>query len=488
MFKMTTLFTVILIMYLILMIVIGFFGAKKSKSTEDYLLAGRKLPVWMMAFSVVAGFFGSEVAMGASGVAYSMGWLGGAGIPFGWTVCLLIMGWFFTEKMRKMRVFTISDFFERKYGKNVGILTAAVIVIAMLFWLAALFLGLAKTFTVFLGWNYTISIAVGMGIVLLYTVAGGLWSGVITDIIQFIILSVATLVLAFVSMRVSGGWDKIAQVVPKANLRFIPSDFRMIIFLLWGFLTPVFSGVVSPDGNSRLMAGISPKASRQAALLSAPLYLILGVLCMVIGFAGAVIYPNIVDAELIYPQLALDYLPPVMSAVIMIGLVSVVMSSADSAILASATLMSKNIYQPLTKANSENKSFLFIVRVCVVICGLFALIISFLSAQIPNAMLLLNMITAGIWFTLIPLIWFGFFWKKANKTAALWSLGFCCIFLLIYDVIALTVNPIIYNASELHLNEIPGEIICTPIGIIMFYFIARATYKKDPPVDIVFAE
>jgi len=477
-------FTVLLVIYLVVMVFIGFLGAKKSKNTEEYLLAGRKLPVWMMGFSVVAGFFGSEVAMGASGIAYTEGWLGGAGMPFGWAACLLVMGLLFTERMRKMRLYNISDFFARKYGEKVGMLTAIVIVVAMLFWIAALNLGLAKTFTVFLGWDYTISIAIGTIIVLAYTVAGGLWSGVITDIIQFIILSVATIILAIVSVKVAGGWSNIIATVPAHKMSFIPSDWRMLIFLLWGFLTPVFSGVVTPDGNSRLMAGITPKASKQAAFLSCPLYLILGLLCMVIGFAGVVVYPNIADVELIYPQFALDYMHPVFSAMVMVGLVSVVMSSSDSAILSSATLLSKNVYQPLTKADPNSKHFLFIVRLCVIVVGILAVIISYLSAFTPNAMLLLNMVTGGIWFTLIPLIWFGFFWKKANKTAASWSLWFCVIFLIIYNVLVLTWNPVIHHASGLTLEKLPGELICSPIAFVMFYFIAKATCNKDKPVDL----
>lgn len=482
---MTVYFTIILVIYLIAMLLIGAFGAKKSVSTEDYILAGRKLPVWAMAFSVVAGFFGSEVAMGAAGTAYTMGWVGGAGIPFGWAVCLLIMGYFFTEKMRAMRVYNISDFFAIKYGEKVGMITAVVIVIGQLFWIAALNIGIAKTLATFLGWDYKVAIAVGLTIVLIYTVAGGLWSGVITDVIQFAILSIATVVLAVVSVNAAGGWSAITAAAPKENLSLVPKDIGTTIFVITGLLSPIFSGVITPDGNSRLMAGKSPKASRNAALLASPIYLVLGILSMIIGFAGIVVYPNIADAEMIYPNFALDFLPPVFAALVMIGLVSVVMSSADSALLASATLLTRNLYRPLTKTKDENdKKALFKVRMAVVLCGVFSIIISILSAEIENAMVILNMVTAGIWLTLAPLIWFGFFWKKANKTAGVITAIFSAVFLVVWYSISILINPAF--TDSLKMADLPGELLCAPIGLIIFFVVGNATCKKDAPVEISF--
>ena len=478
---MTTLYTIILFVYIIAMIVIGIIGAKKSKTSEDYILAGRKLPIVMMAFSVVAGFFGSEVAMGASGTAYTMGWVGGAGIPFGWTLCLIVMGVFFTKKMRAMRLYSIAEYFQVKYGKTVGVLSAILIVVGQLFWIAALNIGMAKTLSTFLGWDYNLSIGMGLLIVLIYTVAGGLWSGVITDCIQFVILAIATIVLMFVSVNAAGGWSNVVQTVPAEQMNFTVKDAATLIFVITGLLSPIFSGVVTPDGNSRLMGGRSPKASMKAAFLSAPLYLVLGIACMIIGFAGIVVFPNIADAEMIYPTFALEYLSPVFAAMVMIGLVSVVMSSADSALLASATMMTKNIVEPLKKKKMEDKKILWLVRIMVIVAGLAAVLIAVLSADVENAMVILNMITAGLWLALAPLIWFGFFWKKANKTAGVATIIFSIVFLLVWYSISTLVNP---SFGSFMMSDLPGELICTPIGLLLFVIVAKATYKKDPPIEL----
>lgn len=478
---MTTMYTIILLVYVIAMLGIGFFGAKKSETSEDYILAGRQLPAWMMAFSVVAGFFGSEVAMGASGTAYTMGWIGGAGIPLGWSVCLLVMAFCFTGKMRGMRLYNISDFFEIKYGSTVGVLSSILIAIGQLFWIAALNIGIAKTLAAFLGWNYYAAIGIGLVVVLIYTVSGGLWSGVITDVIQFIILGISTIILAVVAVSEAGGWGNITAVVPKEQMSFSIKDTSTLLFAIGGFFSPIFSGVVTPDGNSRLMGGKSVKASIRAALLSSPLYFVLGIACMIIGFAGVVVYPAITDAELIYPSFAIDYLPSFLSALVMIGLVSVVMSSADSAILASATLLTRNVIGPLKKEKMSDRETLKLVRLMVVVCGILSLVIAFLSAEIENAMVVLNMLTAGIWLALAPLIWYGFFWKKANKTAGLVTTVFSCIFLLIWYSISTFINPSIGSIS---MSDLGGELIAAPVGMIIFYITAKLTSDKDKPVEI----
>ena len=104
------------------------------------------------------------------------------------------------------------------------------IVVGQLFWIAALNIGMAKTLSTFLGWDYNLSIGIGLLIVLIYTVAGGLWSGVITDCIQFVILAIATIVLMFVSVNAAGGWSNVVQTVPAEQMNFTVKDAATLIF------------------------------------------------------------------------------------------------------------------------------------------------------------------------------------------------------------------------------------------------------------------
>jgi solute:Na+ symporter, SSS family len=135
---------------------IGYYASRKVNTTVDYIVAGRRLPIYLAGASIMATWFAAETLMGASAEAYKYGFQGVVFDPFGAALCLFISGFFFIRFMRRARYLTIIDFFDRRYGRWMGLAASVVQMVTYFGWTAAQIVAGGAIAHIILGWPLSI--------------------------------------------------------------------------------------------------------------------------------------------------------------------------------------------------------------------------------------------------------------------------------------------------------------------------------------------
>lgn len=110
--------------YLVIMLVIGIWASKRTGSTANFIVAGRRLPIWIGSATIIATWFGGGTMMGAAGASYEQGLIGVIADPFGGALCLFLVGFLFVRMFRRLRLLTFIDFFQNRYGTTAATIAA----------------------------------------------------------------------------------------------------------------------------------------------------------------------------------------------------------------------------------------------------------------------------------------------------------------------------------------------------------------------------
>lgn len=196
--------------YLVLMLVIGVAVARRAATQDEFLVAGRKLPIWLLSATIIATWFGGGTMLGASGAGYEGGFLAAIADPFGASVVMILVGLFFVRTFRRMKLLTIVQFFEDRFGKLAGLVASIGLLLSNIGWTGALLVAFGYVFQTLTGIPMELGILGGAVIVLSYTTIGGMWAVVLTDFVQVVILAVGLVVLLVVVLIDVGGWSTIA--------------------------------------------------------------------------------------------------------------------------------------------------------------------------------------------------------------------------------------------------------------------------------------
>ncbi len=203
------------IIYWVISVGIGLYAATRVHNTKDFAVAGRHLPFYMVTATVFATWFGSETVLGIPATFLKEGLHGVVADPFGSSLCLILVGLFFAAPLYRMNLLTIGDFYKKRFGRSVEVLTTLAIVISYLGWVGAQITALGLVFNVVSGGE--ISKLAGMWIgsttILVYTLFGGMWAVAITDFLQMIIIVIGML---YIGGEVSGMVGGVGAVVEHA--------------------------------------------------------------------------------------------------------------------------------------------------------------------------------------------------------------------------------------------------------------------------------
>ena len=417
--------------YILILAGVSIFSSKKVKTEEDFDVAGRSLPFWLLSFTFAGLWFGGGTVIGTTGVAFDYGfWSTEAawGVipdPYGAGLCLILAGLFYFSTLRKLGGVTLADFFEAKFGKKAGLLSTLVMVFGWTFFVSAQIVVFGKIFNSILGWSYNLSIWLGMMMVVLYTIAGGLWSVALTDMVQMIIVLVGIIAAVPVGLNAVGGISEIKSLLPSEMLSFLPSFNPDISaagrWLPWisGWMIIALGSIASPDITQVAQAGVSDKDVKRASITAGIIYWFFGSLLVLLGLIGAALVANGTlnlemlsnDSELIMPVMIQKLFPLPLAVLFVSAILAAVMSSADGALLALSTLFTRNILPCFRKTSSDPKKELNYSRLVVIV---FAIITTVIGIYYPHAFLLMNFgfdcLLAGLF---IPLT-LAIYWKKIS--------------------------------------------------------------------------
>ncbi|MDE0560318.1 sodium:solute symporter family protein [Algoriphagus sp. NF] len=449
-----------IIVYLAITVGIGIWSSRLVKNSGDFVLAGRSLPLFLSASALFATWFGSETIFGASSVYLEEGLLGVIEDPFGGALCLILFGAFYLKPMYRMNVLTIGDVFGRIYGRKVE-LTASIFMIPAYFGYVAaqlvalsLVLGAVTDLSIFQG------IMIAAGVVVLYTFLGGMWAISITDFIQTTVIVIGLLWVAVMVAKQAGGFSNVIDQAPEGSFRFIP-DATPTAWLnyLGAWMILGLGSIPSQDIYQRVMSAKSQKVAVQSTYLAGIFYLSFGLLPLFIALGARVLYPELSldNNQMLLPRMILEHGGLPIQIVFFGALISAIMSTTSSGLLAPSAIISENIIKPYFGQNLSDKHFLWILRINVVLVAIIATIMASWKSNIYDLVAGASILMLVSLF--VPLT-AGFYWKKASRGGAFLS--------MIAGMLTYLFMNFIPSDIATHLFGLAGSILGMVIGSFLF--------------------
>jgi SSS family transporter len=351
-------------------LVISFVVMGQLKNETDYLLAGRKLSVPFGAMSVFATWFGAETCIGAAGAIYENGLAGARIDPFGYATCMFVMGFFFARKLWSLNLTTLGDFFARRYGRGVEKLGVTLMIPASVIWASAQILAFGHVLSATSTIALELSIAFAAVMVIAYTALGGFLADVISDYIQGIVLIFGLLVLLVVVCMNLPDTDVISLGFSADRIQ-LREERETWFAVINDWSIPIIGSLFTAELITRVLASRSAESARQSVILGASLYVTVGLIPVFLGMIGPQLLPGLADGEQLLPLLAEAYLPTVLFVIFAGALMSAILSTVDSALLAAGALASHNIILPLLGTKGD-KAKVKVSRLTVAVFGLIA--------------------------------------------------------------------------------------------------------------------
>lgn len=355
--------------YVLVQLAIGAYVSRRVRTEDDYLIAGRSLGPWLATFTIFATWFGAETCIGAAGAIYAEGLSGGSADPFGYGVCLLLMGLVFAAPLWRLRLTTIGDLFRERFSPAVERFVVLLMVPTSLLWAAAQVRAFGQVLSASSGLAVELTITLAALVVIAYTVFGGLLADAWTDLIQGIALMVGLLVLLVMLLR-DGGAEVFTGIDPE-RLRILGTPGTSPLAIIEQWAIPVFGSVLAAELVARVIAVRSPTIARRSSLVAGGVYLLFGLVPVSVGLLGFSLIPDLAHPEQILPLIAQQYLPTALYTLFAGALVSAILSTVDSALLVAASLVSHNLIVPLRPGLSERDK-VRIARVGVACFGVLA--------------------------------------------------------------------------------------------------------------------
>ena len=459
--------TVILIgvlIYMMIMIAIGFYASRGTQTLTDFIVAGRKMPLWLCSISIFATWFGSGTMMGAATAAYEGDTLLMIGEPFGSGLALFLSGLFFARLYRRSRRLTWPGFFEARFGRLAGAFGSVADVTSHIIWLGGVLFTFGVLMESLAGTPMAVGIFGGLLVIVVYTMIGGMWAVALTDFIQMLVFVIGMFVLLYFVLDDAGGWGAIVAELPEHSFRPIPIEhtFDNWIGHIHVWMALGVAAVASSSIIQRALSARSESVAQNSFYIAAFGYVTIGLVPLMLGFAATITLPNLDDPNAVLTDLAIKHMHPAFVALFVGAILSAIMSTSDSILLGVSSIISTNLL-PLVKNNPSEKLRLRVARFAIPVCGLIATYIAFNANRVVEVLIeSAAVLLAAI---LVPFV-LCFWWQKANRLGAL---------------AGMSGGMIAWAGAAAAGTKFPPDLIGFLVSLAAMVLVTLLTQKIDPP-------
>ena len=432
-FQLTALDLIMVALYVVFIVTLGFYFAKRTETTDDYFLAGRTLTWWLIGFSLFASNVSSSTLVGLSSAAY------GSGISvynYEWMAALILVVFvfFFLPFYLRSRIYTMPEFLEKRFDERSRYYFSALMIFMniVIDTAAALYAGSLVVQIIYPEVPLWISVVI-LGILAgLYTIAGGLAAVVYTDAVQAVLLLIGALVVSVLAFgQIGGSWEAVTSVVPPEDLSIIrPASDPVMPWpgLLTGvFLLGFYFWATNQFMVQRTLGARNLNEGRWGAIFAGFLKLPIIFIMVLPGIFGRLIYPAAEfpalaeNSDLIFPTLMFDLLPVGIRGLIISALVAAIMSSVDSTLNSASTLVTMDFIKKL-RPDASNRTLVIAGRVVTFAFMTLAILWAPQIIEFPDIWTYLQTMLAYLAPPVVACFVMGIFWKRANRHSAFWGL------------------------------------------------------------------
>ena len=419
-------------LYLVVSIGIGVYAATKVKNTQDYVTAGRSLPMIMVIAMVFATWFGAETVLGIPATFLSENLGGTISDPFGASLALILFGLFFARPLYRMKLLTLGDFFRQRYNRPVEVVISLAIAFSYLGWVSAQVVALGLVFNVLSDGIITQEqgIYIGAAVVLLYTLFGGMWSVALTTLVQMTIIVVGLLWISKLAAgmpEVNGVAPVIEQAAASGKFEFWPPlEWAAVVTFIAGFLTMGLGSIPQQDVFQRANSSKNERIAVWGTVIGGSLYFMFAAVPIYLTYAATLVDPAMTttllasDAQLVLPTFVKTHLPLYAQIIFYGALLSVIMSTASGTLLAPSVTISENIIKEfMPHHRMSQKRLLWITRTVVFAFSGLVVFYSLWSLQTETSIhqMVENAYKVTLACAFVPLV-AGLYWKRANNLGA----------------------------------------------------------------------
>ena len=425
--ELTGAIVVVFILYVAVMLGIGWWTSRTAHSPEQFFLADRSLKAWVTAVSSTASSESAWAVLGTVGLAYK------EGLSAAWFLpgCLLgyWINWkFLAEPLRRhshaTNAITVPDYLESRFGGGSHLLrwlSVVIIFSCMMAYVGAQFTAIGKTFDSIFGIPHTLSIPIGGVIILTYTMMGGFLAVAWTDFIQGLIMVGGLVLLALVALAELGGPAGMVSAIDQVN----PDTLALMGGkTLAGFL----GGVVGllgiglgypgqPHVLNRYMAAKNEKVIRDGWWIALGWGVLMYVSAILLGLCGNSLFPGLDDPEHLFPKAAESLLPTVLTAIVLTGVLAAIMSTVSAQIIVAASSVAHDIEHRLSGRKRTHAQLLAISRATIAVLGVGAMGIALAKTQVIFWFVLFAW--SGLGASFGPLILFTLYSKNVTRQGAI---------------------------------------------------------------------
>ena len=418
----------VIVLYLVAMVVIGVWAARRAKTATDYRVAGRRLGPGLYTSTMAAVVLGGASTVGGVGLGYQYG-ISGMWLVVAIATGLAALSLFFAGRIQSLRVFTVSQMLQLRYGARGGASASSFVMLAYTLMISVTSTAAyASIFSVLFPISRPWAILLGGVVVIAYSVLGGMWSITLTDLMQFVFMTVGMfLILLPFSLYAAGGVSGLTERLDATYFDWGGMGFQAIItqFVVYGF-----GMLIGQDIWQRVFTARSPQVARWSGVGAAAYVALYGMAGALIGTSAAAVIPTLEVPEEAFAAMAQLHVPAGLGGVVLAAGVAAMMSTASGAMIAASTVARVDViptlkglfgasHDDVARARSEDASVLK-DRVYVVVVGLLVTLISMLVPSTVVALTIAyNVLVGGLLVAILG----GLVWKRGTATGAAVSMA-----------------------------------------------------------------
>lgn len=374
----------IIVGYMVFLVVVGVWFARKITTMEQYFLAGRGLLLPLSVATLCATWYGA----GGTIATAEYGFVYGFAVWVVWCIpahaSRIPLALWVAPRMRLVTGMTLPDLIERLYNKRLAVVAA----LLMLFYCTQINEVTALGIVGSTIWGLPTSTAAILlvALVVFYTFLGGLWSVALTDLVQFVFMMVGLSIVVPLAWRSLGGWGYLTSSLDP--VAFTPlggmSPSTIIVLIILGL-----SLYPDPAVYQRFQAAKSIKIARRSLLISLIIWITFDIIFTIVGMLAKAKYPEMVPGKA-YVQMCMDYTPPVIRGLLFVGLLGAIMSTLDSYYLAAGMTLVKDLYARVVRAQVPERRMILLTRLGVIVAAGVGLLLALRFELVVEAWIMLG--------------------------------------------------------------------------------------------------
>ena len=477
---------IIVVLYLVFMLCVGFYSSKRISSNADFMVAGRRLGPLMMAGTLAA----TEIG-GGSSLGVVQNGMSGYGLSAAWYIitmgiAFIIMS-FIASKVRNTEVKTVPEYFRRRYGKSTGLITSVITLLPLIGLTAGQFIASAVITSTILGIGYKPAVVITAVVVTVYSILGGMWSVTLTDDIQVFLIVIGMIVAIPFAFKYAGGWSTIVANIPEGTLKLLdgPDKSYSLVSIISLVIMYVATFTVGQEAVSRFYSAKDGKAAKQGAILAAIINFIYAFIPTILGITMLALINmgkfssadfEAVGTRYALPVLAVETMPAVIVGFLFAGIISATMSSSDSDLLGAGSVFANDIYRQFIRKDASSKEIMRVTQITMGVVGVLSMFIALfnISSLTTILMFCFTLRAAGILFPYL----FGMYWKMASPVGTIASLIGGSVVVIYLEQFSSTGNFLGWNWGGQKI--IPGLLV----SLILFLLFSKLFPPKNPSTEL----